>query len=182
MTLFLVQDVKNLGKGCSWEKEIDFAGPSTDDTGYRKWKRRIDSIYNRSRNMVVLLHAHQQWREKLLVPAFHCQITIGFWGEGYTPCIKCILVFPSLIMSISSEWQTNEAPPEARMPCQSLIPVPPTTLSSYFSLILSCCSHLEHRASEKRFVSLQFLNLRQSVGLLGRGSARRKAATYTNTK
>jgi hypothetical protein len=32
-----------------------------------------------------------------------------------------------------------------------------------------CCSHLEHRASVKRFISLQFLNLRQSVGLLGRG-------------
>jgi hypothetical protein len=31
----------------------------------------------------------------------------------------------------------------------------------------------------KRFVSLQFLNPRQSVGLLERGSARRKAATYT---
>jgi hypothetical protein len=30
-------------------------------------------------------------------------------------------------------------------------------------------SHLEHRASVKHFVSLQFLNLRQSVGLLGRG-------------
>jgi hypothetical protein len=28
---------------------------------------------------------------------------------------------------------------------------------------------LEHRASVKRFVSLQFLNLGQSVGLLGRG-------------
>jgi hypothetical protein len=27
---------------------------------------------------------------------------------------------------------------------------------------------LEHRASVKRFVSLQFLNLRQAVGLLGR--------------
>jgi hypothetical protein len=32
-------------------------------------------------------------------------------------------------------------------------------------LVYSCCSHLEHRASVKRFVSLQFL--RQSVGLLG---------------
>jgi hypothetical protein len=30
------------------------------------------------------------------------------------------------------------------------------------------CSHVEHRASVKRFGSLQFLNLRQSVGLLGR--------------
>jgi hypothetical protein len=34
--------------------------------------------------------------------------------------------------------------------------------------ICSCCSHLEHRASAKRFVSLQFLNLRHPVGLLGR--------------
>jgi hypothetical protein len=32
----------------------------------------------------------------------------------------------------------------------------------------SCCSHLEHTASVKRFISLQFLNLRHSVGLLGR--------------
>jgi hypothetical protein len=35
-------------------------------------------------------------------------------------------------------------------------------------LVNSCCSHLEHRASVKRFVSLQFLNLRHSLGLLGR--------------
>jgi hypothetical protein len=35
--------------------------------------------------------------------------------------------------------------------------------------IYSCCSHLKHKASVKRFVSLQFLNLRQSAGLLGRG-------------
>jgi hypothetical protein len=34
--------------------------------------------------------------------------------------------------------------------------------------VYSCCSHLEHRASVKRFVSLQFLNLRHSVGLLER--------------
>jgi hypothetical protein len=33
----------------------------------------------------------------------------------------------------------------------------------------SCCSHLEHRASVKRFISLQLLDFRQSVGLLGRG-------------
>jgi hypothetical protein len=35
-------------------------------------------------------------------------------------------------------------------------------------LVYSCCSHLKHRASVKRFVSIQFLNLRHSVGLLGR--------------
>jgi hypothetical protein len=31
----------------------------------------------------------------------------------------------------------------------------------------SCRSHLEQRASVKRFFSLQFLNFRQSVGLFG---------------
>jgi hypothetical protein len=39
-------------------------------------------------------------------------------------------------------------------------------LSIYLS-IYSCCSNLEHKASVKHFVSLQFLNFRQSVGLLG---------------
>jgi hypothetical protein len=34
-----------------------------------------------------------------------------------------------------------------------------------FVVVYSCCSRLEHRASVKHFVSLQFLNLRQSVGL-----------------
>jgi hypothetical protein len=34
-------------------------------------------------------------------------------------------------------------------------------------LVYSSCSHLEHRASVKRFISLQFLNLRHPVGLLG---------------
>jgi hypothetical protein len=34
-------------------------------------------------------------------------------------------------------------------------------------LVDSCCSLLEHWAFVKRFVSLQFLNLRHSVGLLG---------------
>jgi hypothetical protein len=41
-------------------------------------------------------------------------------------------------------------------------------LSKPMSFFYYCCSHLEHRASVKRFVSLQFPNLRQSVGLLGR--------------
>jgi hypothetical protein len=35
-------------------------------------------------------------------------------------------------------------------------------------LVYSCCSHLEHPASVKRFVSLQFFNLGYSAGLLGR--------------
>jgi hypothetical protein len=35
-------------------------------------------------------------------------------------------------------------------------------------LVYSCCPHLELRTSVKRFVSLQFFNLRHSVGLPGR--------------
>jgi hypothetical protein len=37
----------------------------------------------------------------------------------------------------------------------------------YVPSIYSCCFHLEHRTSAKHFVSFQFLNFRQSVGLLG---------------
>jgi hypothetical protein len=55
---------------------------------------------------------------------------------------------------------------------------PVTTATPYLSICLSvrpsihlssCCSHFEHRASVKSFVPLQVLNLRLSVGLLGRG-------------
>jgi hypothetical protein len=53
-----------------------------------------------------------------------------------------------------------------------------TSIDFFFFFFYSCCSQLEHKASVKSFVSLQFLNLRQLVGLLGRGSARRKATTY----
>jgi hypothetical protein len=45
----------------------------------------------------------------------------------------------------------------------------------------SCCSHLEHRASVKRFFSLQFLTLRQSVGLLGRGISPSQGHDLTQT-
>jgi hypothetical protein len=56
-----------------------------------------------------------------------------------------------------------------------------SSLSLSLSLFISCCSHLEHRASMKRFIWHQFL--RQSVGLFGRGgSARPKAATCTGQR
>jgi hypothetical protein len=45
----------------------------------------------------------------------------------------------------------------------------PSIHHSIYLSIYPCCSHLRHRASGKRFVSLQFLNLEKSVGLLGRG-------------
>jgi hypothetical protein len=53
----------------------------------------------------------------------------------------------------------------------------------YMTIIFySCCSHLQHRVSVKRFVSLQFLNLRQSVGLLGQGSSPSQGRYLTRTQ
>jgi hypothetical protein len=52
----------------------------------------------------------------------------------------------------------------------------------FFSLSYSCCSHLEHRTSVKRFVSLQFLNLRQSVELLGVGISPSQGRYLTQTQ
>jgi hypothetical protein len=52
-------------------------------------------------------------------------------------------------------------------------------------LVYSCCSHLEHnRASVKRFVSLQFLNVRHSVGRLRRviSSSQGRYLTQTQNK
>jgi hypothetical protein len=48
-------------------------------------------------------------------------------------------------------------------------------------LVYSCYPHLEHRASVKRFISLQFLNLRHSVGPLGRVISPSQGLYLTNT-
>jgi hypothetical protein len=49
-------------------------------------------------------------------------------------------------------------------------------------LVYSCCSHLEPRASVKRFVSLQFLNLRQSVRPLGQVISQSQGRYLTQTQ
>jgi hypothetical protein len=46
---------------------------------------------------------------------------------------------------------------------------PDVVFLTFFFFLIFCCSILEHWASVKRFVSLQFLNLRQFEELLGRG-------------
>jgi hypothetical protein len=52
----------------------------------------------------------------------------------------------------------------------------------FFFFFYSCCSHLEHRTSVKRFVSLLFLNLRESVGPLGRGMSPSQGRYLTQTQ
>jgi hypothetical protein len=49
-------------------------------------------------------------------------------------------------------------------------------------LVYSCCSPLEHRASVKRFASLQFLILRHSVGLIGRVNSPSQGRYLTQTQ
>jgi hypothetical protein len=51
-----------------------------------------------------------------------------------------------------------------------------------FFFLYFCFAHLEHRASVKRFVSLQFLNVRQLVGLLGRGIRPLQSRYLTQTQ
>jgi hypothetical protein len=73
-------------------------------------------------------------------------------------------LFPEMFLVMTDSW--------ARAWSQNMSTLKTTTLTKawwLFSLYLhSCCSHSEHRISVKRFVSLQFLNLTQSVGLRGR--------------
>jgi hypothetical protein len=60
----------------------------------------------------------------------------------------------------------------------NFLPAKPSASSS------SCCSHLVHTESVKRFVSLQYLNLWQSVGLLERGISPSQGhySTWTQNK
>jgi hypothetical protein len=48
--------------------------------------------------------------------------------------------------------------------------------------LYSCSSHLENKASVKRFLSLQFLNRRQSIWLLGRGISPSQSRYLTQTQ
>jgi hypothetical protein len=52
----------------------------------------------------------------------------------------------------------------------------------FFFFFYSCCSYLEHRASVKRFVSLQFLNLRHLAEVLGRGISPSQDRYLTQTQ
>jgi hypothetical protein len=78
----------------------------------------------------------------------------------------------------------DECELSASHPCSlvsgNIVPYPLRILS--FNHLCSCCSHLEHRAPVKRFVSLQFLNLRQTAGLLdGDQPVARSLPTQDNT-
>jgi hypothetical protein len=94
-----------------------------------------------------------------------------------------ILTFIRIISYILSTnhcllWSNNAKLPGYNMVKQVVMIV--TTVLFFF---YSCCSHLEHRASVKRFISLQFLNFRQLVGLLGRGiSPSQSRYLTTNTE
>jgi hypothetical protein len=54
--------------------------------------------------------------------------------------------------------------------------------NNFFFFLYYCRSRLEHRASVERFVSLQFLNLRESVGLLWRGISPSQGRSLKHTQ
>jgi hypothetical protein len=56
------------------------------------------------------------------------------------------------------------------------------TLVDVFFCFFFCCSHMELRASVKRFVSLKFLNLRQLTVFLGRGISPSQGCYLTQTQ
>jgi hypothetical protein len=98
--------------------------------------------------------------------------------------------------SVDFQWATRCYIPEDRTPhnhrCENLKPYMSfgtCTMQTwttrrhygYMLVVYSCCSHLGHTASVKRFVLLQFLNLRHSVGLIGRVNSPSQGRYLTQT-
>jgi hypothetical protein len=79
-----------------------------------------------------------------------------FWSTMY----KLTASTQLHIIQIPTQWDKPSS--------ISDICTPVTLMLLMFFFFYSCCFHLEHRESVKHFVSIQFLNLQQSVGLLGR--------------
>jgi hypothetical protein len=80
--------------------------------------------------------------------------------------VNALLNYIAHINSIKISPGTRKQAGKAR--CLDVRPyIHPST--HLFIYLHSSSSHLEHRVSVKRFVSLRFLNLRQLVGVLGRG-------------
>jgi hypothetical protein len=90
----------------------------------------------------------------------HCPSFLHHWITTCTATRKTL----SLKLYQLSNWCYYHCSP-------ILVHCLPACLPAYLSIYLSiylCCSHLEYRASVKHLFHL-FLNLRQSVGPLGRG-------------
>jgi hypothetical protein len=120
-----------------------------------------------------------QLRVKLIITRPDLQL----WGHRGNMSIYlsvCLSVYLSIYLSIYLPVQSTTDHCRSRCKGREGLPLIHSLirlsvclsvcLSIYLSIYLSsCCSHLENRVSVKRFVSLQFLNMGQSVGLLGRG-------------
>jgi hypothetical protein len=106
-----------------------------------------------------------------------------FW-RCYMTTTRTFILETSVIFSIFLWKKKVETPDVFPLPCVKRRGKFPISLDSFFIFFFfnSCCSHLEHSASVKRFVSLQFLNLRQPVGLLGRGISWTQGRYLTQTQ
>jgi hypothetical protein len=116
-----------------------------------------DSAVNRFCSTSIILNfflSHkmlkQQWDSWGPLPSQSC---VAFYSKNNGPHV-CLFVYLSIYPSV----------------CPSIY----ISIYSFIYLLIhsfvhSCSSHLEHGVSVKRFISLQFLNFKQTVGLLGRG-------------
>jgi hypothetical protein len=106
------------------------------------------------------------------------------WGIGSRPHAHTATASMQVVREMFPERVTSlrgELPWPARSPDLSACDY---FLWKYLKcwLVYSCCSQLEHRASVKCFVSLQFLNIRYSVGLLGRVNSPSQGRYLTQTQ
>jgi hypothetical protein len=92
----------------------------------------------------------------------------GFLRElWFHPANLHSICFSTIIFTITRGWHNR--PGVAALPIASQTKKKKIIKSWLVGwLVYFSCSHLEHRASVKRFVSLQFYNLRLSLGHFGR--------------
>jgi hypothetical protein len=80
-----------------------------------------------------------------------------------------ITISPNDIADHSLHYTIPEHQVRAKLPGTDFIAKCSVCLPTYLHVTISCCSHFEHRTSVKLFVSLQFINFGQLVGLHERG-------------
>jgi hypothetical protein len=96
-------------------------------------------------------------------------VIVSWIGVGYLNCVCCNNLFPHRLRNIKKvQTSCNETTLKGSISHPLHLGIVSWNIGWFGWLVCSCCSHLEHMAPVKRFVSLQFLNLRHSVGLLGR--------------
>jgi hypothetical protein len=147
---------------CSWSTEVLgllwMSGHFRRSTAFRPWP-----LKDLGRGFSLLRHAHISW---MLGAPGSCLACLCFFNF----CCACIVGVSVLVLV----FLVSHAKVQVYLQFRQLYDYTGRLLNlsrfcRYLLYLCSFCSHFEHRASVKSFISLQFLNLRHSVGFLGRG-------------